>query len=156
MSTSDIDELRQFAAKQGKWANVTDMLFKTRDSAAIKKIVAEAEALKLFTYSTGSEPTHELHVLREKPAPPPAVKRAPASKPRADNMEWGLRQFAPEVFHDPLWSGGSRDYIGDCEDCGVEMWGYPDDYPDEEWGDVQGLRCLRCGGDDMSKYEFMR
>ena len=52
--------------------------------------------------------------------------------------------------------GGGRselDYIGDCDECGVELWGSEGEEDEEE--DSSEKQCLRCGGDYRSKYDVM-
>jgi hypothetical protein len=61
-----------------------------------------------------------------------------------------MLEFMPR--NDDYWMGGARECIGDCYDCGVELYGYDDGRND----DKSELLCTRCGGDVLSKYDLLR
>ena len=67
-----------------------------------------------------------------------------------------LRKYSSELLRRDLWAGGEREYIGDCAECGVELWGYEDERDEEEEDEESELRCKRCGGDTLSKWDLMR
>jgi DNA-directed RNA polymerase subunit RPC12/RpoP len=103
-----------------------------------------AASLGLFTHSKGPHTARILHVYRSKPAG--WVPHVP--KTRAFNEFVGERE--------QLWAGGDREYIGDCAECGVELWGYDEERVDDDDDKDAELFCQRCGGDTLSKWELIR
>ena len=144
------EHVRDFAAGAGQWAGADTMDLEGFSPSVRFDVHTLAASLGLFTKSTGRRKERVLHVYRTKPAG--WVPHVPKPK-RAS-----LRQCMPELFRDDTWAGGERDFIGDCADCGVELWGYDDerDDGDEDGGRPTQLRCRRCGGDTLSKWELMR
>jgi hypothetical protein len=140
--------VHDFAASVGQWAGVNTMDIEGLSARDRFEVHALAASLGLFTQSTGSGYQRILHVYRKKPAG--WVPHVPKASMR------DMREFAPELFKDDLWAGGDRDYIGDCADCGVELYGYDDERNDDEDGVGAELFCQRCGGDTLSKWELMR
>ena len=139
--------VRDFAASTGQWAGIEAMALKGLNARERYELHTFAASLGLFTQSTGKLETRVFNVYRNKPVG--WVKNVP--KPKMTNKE--LRQFMPELFTDDLWAGGGRDFIGDCANCGVELWGYENDRNEDEDDE---LLCMRCGGETLSKWELMR
>ena len=144
--------MAEFAASAGQWAGVNEMIIKGLNSKGRFDLHAMASLLGLFTMSKGIGKDRVLHVFRTKPVD--WVPHVP--KPKHLSMSL-LREFVPEVFKNDLWAGGGREFIGDCEDCGVELWGYDDERGEEdEDNGGSGLCCKQCGGDTLSKFDLMR
>ena len=142
--------VRDFAAGAGQWAGADSMDLEGCTPSVRYGVHVLAASLGLFTQSTGRRKERVLHVYRTKPAGwVPHVPKAPKAK-RAS-----MRYFMPDLYRDDPWAGGEREFIGDCADCGVELWGYDSERDD---GDEDGKqrRCRRCGGHTLSKWELMR
>lgn len=137
--------VRDFAAGAGQWAGAESMDLAGLSPSARFDVHALAASLGLFTMSTGRHNERVLHVYHTKPEG--WVPHVPKPKPAS------LRHLMPELYRDDFWAGGEREFIGDCADCGVELWGYDDERDDgnEDGGEPTQLYCRRCGGDTLSK-----
>ena len=100
-----------------------------------------AASFGLFTQSTGNRDKRLLHVYRSKPEGWTQFRKL---------TNYEMLEFMPR--NDDYWMGGARECIGDCYDCGVELYGYDDGRNDDE----SELLCTRCGGDVLSKYDLLR
>lgn len=152
--------LAAFQRQEGEWSDCPEMLLEGYDSKERWELHADATALGLFTHSTGPAHARVLHVWRDKPA---------GWKPFAPKQ----RQTRAPAYHDWL---DDWEFIGDCSECGVELWSRQEVEDDE--GEEMFCQCVcrgggwpggstitltppcpvtsrRCGGDCVSKWELM-
>ncbi len=156
-----MQDLEDFAKRIGRWAAENEMLFEQRSSSERKELHFLAASLGLFTQSKGPQQARVLHVWRNKPVgwEPHSAKAAKAPK-TTGAPQVPLASFSGYFDkYSPFKSLGGREFIGDCAECGCELYGYEEEEEEGEEGEegeAEGRLCLRCGGDTLSKWEFMR
>lgn len=121
-------DLKDFKEGKGKWAGVEKRTFEGLSSYGRKFAHQQAATMGLFTESTGKAHKRCLHVYRVRPAH--LVAHVP--RPYVPRREW--------------------EGVGDCAGCGCELWGCDNEREDE---DAEDMRCFRCGGDTVSKWELI-